>query len=74
MRLLLRVGIFSLGSNNFLDLGGLLCLLVFASPKALVHPNTLSSPTSLSLSSVLSLYILVLGKVDGTVGIPFKRK
>ena len=42
MCLLLRVAIFSLFSNNFLDLGGLLCLLVLASLKALVHPQTLS--------------------------------
>ena len=50
-----------------------ICLLVFTSPNALVHPNTLSSTTSHSLSSVLSLYVLVFGKVDGTVGIPFKK-
>ena len=54
MRLLLRVAIFSLFSNNFLGLGGLLCQVVFGSPKALVLLNIFPSPTSLSLSSVVS--------------------
>ena len=54
MHLLLRVAIFSLFSNNFLGLGGLLCRVVFGSPKALVLLNIFPSPTSLSLSSVVS--------------------
>ena len=55
MRLLLRIAIFSLFSNNFLGLGGLLCLLVFGSPNAFLLHNTIPLPTSLSLSSVVSL-------------------
>ena len=54
MRLLLWVAIFSLFSNNFLGLGGLLCRVVLGSPKALVLLKIFPSPTSLSLSSVVS--------------------
>ena len=55
MRLLLRVAIFPLFSNNFLGLGGLSCLLVFGSPNAFLLHNTIPLPTSRSLSSVVSL-------------------